>query len=56
MDDDILDEVIVAVQYIDSENRSRIGVVDLDYVMQDEESAYFILMHNERKHPLPKGE
>lgn len=55
-DDDFLDTVIVAVQHIDSENHSHIGVVDLDYVMQDEEGAYFILLHSERKHPLPKGE
>lgn len=52
-DDEILDDAIVSVQWFSKDGKSKMGVVDVDYVMHDEEKLeyYLVLAHSENNHP-----
>lgn len=52
-DDEILDDAIVSVQWFSKDGKSKMGVVDVDYVMHDEEKLeyYLVLTHSENNHP-----
>lgn len=53
IDDEIVNDSIVTVQWFDKEGKSKMGVVDVDYVMHDERTLEYrlVLTHSENNHP-----
>lgn len=52
------DDVIVGVEWLDENHTSRMGVADIAYVIHDEEKPnyYFMFTHSVSKHPVPKND